>query len=1033
MNIGAVAQTAPKVAHDVGAVVTDPGALYTAALAEVQGDPNTRKDLGAVSNFVLSRGAQIIASAVGAEAKLVGEAVLNATIDLIGPGTIDAMAGIASEVAGAVSQAMPVISMVFGEIESQMASIDAQQKAWKLHQTDLAAAVLDRPVIASEPNGKGGGMIVPSDIFAWDPENLPSYVPPEVAWTNGHLYGTTIPENPVNVPYPFMPRSTLGIIFAAITEDSADDYAPHALNQFGVNPPDVDNGNPPGVVTDSNLHHSPWFWENTNAQTNNFGKAAVANLIPPARRRIYQLLRRAMGAINDDKGRLLWPIYMDMLAADLDAGNLAWSQGMLTSVFCDVTHDGTFAKSFDQQDLVTTDPTAIQGNELQNLVRSAEPWTPAQVAPFVAQIVTMINTWKQQRNHHMSTAFQSVAVQQANMRAITYTPARATGLLGLWEEFLAWLRASGSGHTHPRFGAVRGVGSLYDGHGVLNDCVRGIGGRIVIHEHAGVGRTFNPQPDPPAYHGVGSAPWSPGFSAMGARHPVFQRQDKAWSTTVAGPSDPGPLCHILGTCGVQGAGAFDPNASNMSDWNQGSGGYLRTLDGRQEFLTNAELHLASNAADTAVDHAAIQEVAGCIGYPGSEYNLNGAQFNAAVAAVDHARQLPGGIRAMPSTIAHRPVIGGSGPVSRVLIGAPGNMPASSTGAYVRTLTGPRVPISDAEVQAFLAAAMAAVASGQIAANHVTGPAVGYLGHTSPPQETPADAAEWAILVQAVPRLGSMSTASGGIAGLWAKFIAWLKGLFGPSSTPAVAGVGLLGSPSAIVDDCADGGWCLQDVSTGESRALSDAEAAAAQAAADTFQAPPPVFHPGVPNTAQHDHAQQCFLLHNGQGIGIAMSRAQGRAAMNAIATLSQARAPSQSGAILSKVPYQGGYVQIDADTWEAAIEGRDAGAVPGDADFPPVDAAVSVIEAYDDPETAQAVADGAKRGDPHSALVMRAMVDGHLVACRMVARELAEGVNNGEPDALELAQAACQAAANGDSTALVLCRAIGDALDAYGG
>lgn len=416
-----------------GAFTHDPGVLYAAAIGNVV-NAAIAPEMSLVSKFVLQEGEHIIEGLLGESTSALGESVLTGLASVVGWNTIDMVVGVANEVASAVTAVLPVVNMAMSVVSAAADSINAYQVQWKQHQIDNAHDILVRSPLGSGYNG----LILPSDVFAYDPEWLPES-------------GVAVPQ--VHQGYSYMPASALGIVLAAITEDSANDWAPHIPAAYGVNPPDVTNGNPPGVVTDSNLHHAPWYWDNARASSRTPLRPGqnFVNAIPPERRRTYQLLRRAMGSRNTDQGVSLWPIYMDMLLADVRSGAIdpGASLGQLTNVFCDITSDGTFAKDHDEQALTSTDPSFIQGNNLMNLVRSAVPWSPEQMTPFVDQITNLVNDWETRRNDFSPPKllhFGSVADTQRRIAAATNASVTAgphpiviVGLAAVAARLLGWL------------------------------------------------------------------------------------------------------------------------------------------------------------------------------------------------------------------------------------------------------------------------------------------------------------------------------------------------------------------------------------------------------------------------------------------------------------------------------------------------------------------------------------------------------------------------------------------------------------------
>lgn len=443
-HVGALQFSAagPKSAYvgPAGMFTHDPGVLYAAALGNVIGTATIDRgaainaELSIVSKYVLQEGERLLTTLLGEVSTKIGDAILSGIAEAVGWNTIDAVAGVAGEIASAAAAVVPFVNMVLSVVGAAQDSINAYQLQWKQHQIDNAHDILIRAPLGSGYNG----LILPADIFAYEPDWLPES-------------GVSVPQ--IHQGYPYMPATALGIVLAAITEDSSSDWAPRMPYAYGVNPPDAQNGNPPGVVTDSNLHHSAWYWDNARASSPRALRPGqnFVNAISPDRRRTYQLLRRAMGSRNKDQGVSLWPIYMDMLLADVRSGAIdpPASLGQLTNVFCDSTIDGTFAMTPDEQALMSTDPASIQGNVLMNLVRVAVPWSPGQMTPFVDQITNLVNDWETRRNDFNPPKlihFGSVADAKRRLGAATnpnvrtpLSPFIAGGLALVAARLLGWL------------------------------------------------------------------------------------------------------------------------------------------------------------------------------------------------------------------------------------------------------------------------------------------------------------------------------------------------------------------------------------------------------------------------------------------------------------------------------------------------------------------------------------------------------------------------------------------------------------------
>lgn len=258
-----------------------------------------------------------------------------------------------------------------------------------------------------------------------------------------------------------------------------------------------------------------------------------------------------------------------------------------------------------------------------------------------------------------------------------------------------------------------------------------------------------------------------------------------------------------------------------------------------------------------------------------------------------------------------------------------------------------------------------------------------------------------------------SSSSSAQPSFFARLWAWLKGLwskvFGSSSSSALPAQGTAGlAGSAALASSPSSGWQLCILSNGACANLSDAEAAAAIDAVQGVRPPPPTFHPLVPRTAQNAEAKPAFILHDGKGLGVTLSRSQGNAAIKAINTLHETHAlmgqtlsdPS-SASILSRVPYDGGLVLVNEAAWRAAIAGALGGVTSSSS--PPIDAAMNVLACSEDADTVAEVTSNAAAGDLVSSLVTKAMLDGQLAMERMICEAVAEGVAAGDPEAIAMA------------------------------
>lgn len=380
-------------------VSTDPDALYSIALSKVNRD--TPPELSDVSKKILDAGIKIVGDAIGpALNKLSGEA-LGTILSAIPSQTLNQMIGIVGAVASAVESMVPMIGMVVNFFTAGFSSAQAFAASQASQWDAQAREVLNRPT-----PGSFGGLITPADIFA----NDPNFIPGNPNYAAKFLSGG----------YDYMPSTPFGILLAAITEDA-------------------------GIYgwADSNLHHlSDWVDRSKNWYLQHLHFLGMDGQgynvgIPKNRRAIYQSLRRAMGSYNSDQGKSLWPIYMDMLAADFKSGALTsdyatWLVTHVNGFDGDELPDSLSGSPYNNGNPVSTDAAFANANFAGYAAAHGKggeagylgdwlKWSEIEVKPWIDQIEKMALTW--------NPPPLNLAINPSLMRSLAVAPPKQLNLL----------------------------------------------------------------------------------------------------------------------------------------------------------------------------------------------------------------------------------------------------------------------------------------------------------------------------------------------------------------------------------------------------------------------------------------------------------------------------------------------------------------------------------------------------------------------------------------------------------------------------
>jgi len=412
--------------------------LYAKAIAALNLNPAIVEALSPAARSLYDVAYNVVRGAIGAEISTLGDAALGAATEALGPEVVAQLGNIAEQIGAAVADAVPIINIMMG-IYNVISGIQSAADA------PLIARVNNFLAVGTIQGSGDDGTITGADLFA------PSH-------EANH-------EDPMWGLYVDRPRSSLGAVLAAVTEDN-DTEAP--LSSFPTSPgfdpafqaklaaalaalgiPLIPPAEPyrwPGhdpfriqaLLADTNLHHSSIIWDlaanaawpgKDHSGSTDFSGPADSNArigIPKSRRMVYQALRRAMGARGKDRGATLLPIYLDMLAEDFDAGALTPSfvNQLLSWVYTDNSDLGPAAYGLEEVAGVSTaeliDRPGVIGLNRQ------------QRADFTAAILAFVDAWRQKRQS-IATSIgphlkRPIRIKIKRPR-LTLTPLHLAGLL----------------------------------------------------------------------------------------------------------------------------------------------------------------------------------------------------------------------------------------------------------------------------------------------------------------------------------------------------------------------------------------------------------------------------------------------------------------------------------------------------------------------------------------------------------------------------------------------------------------------------
>lgn len=419
-------------AANVGAMATNSDALYATALGQVDLDPSIKAILSPIGQAVFATAYQAIENLAGAAIGELGAAVEAGASALIGAKTLAAVEGGVGAASSAVGTAMPLLQAVVGFVLDVVKFYGSAEAAGQEHAANVAHDFL---LMQNAPGSGENGLVTPADLFAplikpiragqaypFKPSDFAVPARPlgavlvaitedrdlDFAPQNFDDDGTTGPTKPMeelerdNTIHgqtahggPFSLRQA-----SAYWSDGSDGTAP--WHRAGW---DKSSHHWSEVLDGPRFDNRDDFWSyGPSSRADYVRKLRQATLteilgsseavdaennigIPRERRRIYQLLRRAIGSHSESDlhGSALWSLYMDMLADDFDAGRMTrgYAVYLLTHQY-DVRLPGMNA----------TDP------ELNKDVYTPDGFWPDMPLPretfdlFVGQILQMIAKWK---------------------------------------------------------------------------------------------------------------------------------------------------------------------------------------------------------------------------------------------------------------------------------------------------------------------------------------------------------------------------------------------------------------------------------------------------------------------------------------------------------------------------------------------------------------------------------------------------------------------------------------------------------------
>jgi len=294
-------------------LANDPDMLYAKAIGALHLNPAIVSALSPAAKSLYDVAYSVVKGAIGDGISQIGQEAMGLAVEALGPELVSQIAGIAEQLGIAVADAVPIVNIMMAVANIVTAVRDAAN-------APLVQRVNDFYTVGIVQGTGYDHTITGADLFAPSTEARA--------------------DNPMWNHYTDRPRSTLGAVLAAITEDNETE-APLAAYPTDPGPfrwPGTDPMRAQALDADTNLHHSGIIWDlasnatwpgKDHSASTDFSGPADPNArigIPKSRRMVYQALRRAMGARGSDQGATLLPIYLDMIADD-------FANGALTSYF----------------------------------------------------------------------------------------------------------------------------------------------------------------------------------------------------------------------------------------------------------------------------------------------------------------------------------------------------------------------------------------------------------------------------------------------------------------------------------------------------------------------------------------------------------------------------------------------------------------------------------------------------------------------------------------------------------------------------
>jgi len=349
---------------------TNADALYATAIGAVHADQSIAANLSTVGKMALDAAWGAFKGPIVQVAEEAGLTLLSEGLSLLPPDVLVQVAGIAGDVAGAVGaigELVPVLGAIISLVNVGISLSEAQDAQVRAVTTGLVQQLLTRPVIPSGPDVGAGPVVVPADIIPTDPAFVADPFPGTNTWLGAD-------------PIAPMPYTSIGLALAGITEGSWDGTM-HL---------------PEGGSADSSLRHTDAVWHNARTfyHLQNAGNLSADELrlplgVPKAYRHLFQALRLAIGSRNVDQGRILWPIYMDLLL-------LAWDSGWISGSYTTWLLSHVFKQDPDGWPMNPGDDNTYSMVDAfeHNAGAPASAWVP-----YIDQIAAMSNAWRGFRNN----------------------------------------------------------------------------------------------------------------------------------------------------------------------------------------------------------------------------------------------------------------------------------------------------------------------------------------------------------------------------------------------------------------------------------------------------------------------------------------------------------------------------------------------------------------------------------------------------------------------------------------------------------